>query len=132
MRLSRALSVRFDSIKNQYQSDLLPLTAQKEQLIREITELRASRDAYLEETTMLSARNEELAQLHAQYLRRMDIPSESTSDFNGRDSSLDKTRPPLLLSSVTSSTTALRRLESRGTTVICFGLFEFLPCLNLL
>lgn len=99
--------MRFDNIKNQYQNDLLPLTTQKEALIREITELRASRDAYLEETTMLSARNEELAQLHAQYIRRMDTASESTSDLHGRDSSLDRARPPALTSSVTSSTTAV-------------------------
>ena len=84
--------MRFDNIKNQYQNDLLPLTTQKEALIREITELRASRDAYLEETTMLSARNEELAQLHAQYIRRMDTASESTFDLHGRDSSLEAAR----------------------------------------
>lgn len=98
--------MRFDNIKNQYQSDLFPLTAQREAMLREITELRASRDAYLEETTMLSARNEELAQLHAQYLRRMDLPTDSIPELNGRDSSLDKARPFNLSSSVTSSSTA--------------------------
>lgn len=102
-RLSKALSIRFDSIKNQYQNDLLPLTAQREALLREITELRASRDAYLEETTMLSARNEELAQLHAQYLRRMDVP-DGVLEPSGRDSSLDKARPQGMPASATSST----------------------------
>jgi Rho-type GTPase-activating protein 1/2 len=106
VRLSKALSVRFDNIKHQYQSDLLPLTAQKESFMREIAELRASRDAYLEETTMLSARNEELAQLHAKYLQRLDAASDNSSDLHGRDSSLDKARAPPLSSSVTSSTTA--------------------------
>ncbi|KIP11643.1 hypothetical protein PHLGIDRAFT_63457 [Phlebiopsis gigantea 11061_1 CR5-6] len=104
-RLSRALSVRFDNIKNQYQSDLLPLTAQREAMLREITELRASRDAYLEETTMLSARNEELAQLHSQYLRRLETVSDSSHEMQ-REPSLDKGRPMNLSSSVTSSTTA--------------------------
>lgn len=105
-RLSKALSIRFDNIKTQYQSDLVPLTAQREQLLREITELRASRDAYLEETTMLSARNEELAHLQAQYLRRVDVSSENSHESVGRDSSLDKGRPTNLASSVNSSTTA--------------------------
>ncbi|GJE94429.1 RhoGAP-domain-containing protein [Phanerochaete sordida] len=107
VRLSKALSIRFDNIKNQYQNDLLPLTAQREGLVREITELRASRDAYLEETTMLSARNEELAQLHAQYYRRMEISADGMSEQSGRDSSLDKARPPGIAASATSSTTAV-------------------------
>ncbi|EKM54604.1 uncharacterized protein PHACADRAFT_258574 [Phanerochaete carnosa HHB-10118-sp] len=106
VRLSKALSVRFDNIKNQYQSDLLPLTAQREALLREITEMRASRDAYLEETTMLSARNEELAQLYAQYLRRMDAQGEGMIEPSGRaSSSLDKARPQGLTPSLTSGTT---------------------------
>ena len=97
--------MRFDNIKNQYQSDLLPLTTQREAMLREITELRASRDEYLEETTMLSARNEELAQLHAQYLRRLETVSDSSHEMQ-REPSLDKGRPMNLSSSVTSSTTA--------------------------
>lgn len=104
-RLSRALSIRFDSIKNQYQGELLPLTAQKEALYREITELKASRDAFLEETTMLNARNEELAQLNAQYMRRMETMSDNSHEYEKRDTSLDKSRPANLTASVTSSTT---------------------------
>lgn len=98
--------MRFDSIKNQYQGELLPLTAQKEALYREITELKASRDAFLEETTMLNARNEELAQLNAQYMRRMETMSDNSHEYEKRDTSLDKSRPGNLNASVTSSTTA--------------------------
>ncbi|TFK79758.1 hypothetical protein K466DRAFT_639625 [Polyporus arcularius HHB13444] len=58
--LTRALSMRFDNIKVQYQHELIPLIEQCEALIREITELQASRDAFLEETTVLNKRNEEL------------------------------------------------------------------------
>ena len=36
-------------------------------------ELRTARDTFLEETTVLNARNEELAQLSAQYTRRIDV-----------------------------------------------------------
>lgn len=127
-RISRALSVRFDNIKTQYQSDLLPLTARKEALFREITELRASRDAYLEETTMLSARNEELAQLHAQYLRRLDTASDGSHEFQ-REPSLDKGRPLNLSSSVTSSTTAFSEesTESRFVKVMKPDAIENVP-----
>ena len=71
-KLGRSLSVRFDNIKDQYAAELLPLNQRRENILREIEELKASRDALLEETTMLNARNEELAQLNAQYIRRME------------------------------------------------------------
>lgn len=64
--------MRLDKLKTQYQRDLLPLTQQREALSREIMELKATRELYLEETTVLNARNEELAQLSAQYARHID------------------------------------------------------------
>ncbi|THU95345.1 RhoGAP-domain-containing protein [Dendrothele bispora CBS 962.96] len=75
--LSRSLTKRLDNLKNQYQRDLVPLIQQRETLAREVMELKASRDAFLEETTVLNARNEELAQLSAQYQRRMAMAVES-------------------------------------------------------
>ena len=77
------------------------------------------RDAYLEETTMLSARNEELAQLHAQYLRRLETTSDG-SHGSQREPSLDQARPLGLSSSVTSSTTAFSEesTESRFVKVM--------------
>jgi regulator of replication initiation timing len=71
-QLSRSLTMRLDNIKKQYQHELIPLTQQRETLIREIAELKSAREQFLEETTVLNARNEELAQLSAQYTRRMD------------------------------------------------------------
>ncbi len=41
--------MRFDNIKTQYQHELIPLTEQREILVRELAELKASRDAFLEE-----------------------------------------------------------------------------------
>lgn len=113
--LTRALSMRFDNIKNQYQHELLPLTEQREALMREITELKASRDSFLEETTMLNARNEELAQLNAQYVRRVENarvePSFGNQELSTQDRSdtiYNKARTiQNLSSSVTSSTVAL-------------------------
>lgn len=64
--------MRLDKLKSQYQRDLVPLTEQREALQREIKELKAVRDVFLEETTALNARNEELAQLNAVYSRRME------------------------------------------------------------
>ncbi|KAF8993695.1 hypothetical protein BDQ17DRAFT_125529 [Cyathus striatus] len=75
--LGRSLTKRLDSIKAQYQRDLIPLTQQREALNREIAELKAVRDVFLEETTVLNARNEELAQLSAVYARRLENLVES-------------------------------------------------------
>ncbi|KAJ6586840.1 hypothetical protein DFH09DRAFT_1307948 [Mycena vulgaris] len=69
--LGRSLTTRLDSIKKQYQRDLIPLKEERENLAREVVELKGVRDVFLEETTVLNARNEELAQLSAQYARRM-------------------------------------------------------------
>lgn len=104
--------MRFDNIKNKYQTELVPLTEQREALLREITELKASRDAFLEETTALNARNEELAQLNAQYVRRIEAAGlDSTSakpETASVDGGFDRARQITnLSSSVTSSTVAL-------------------------
>ncbi|KAK0504860.1 signal transducer [Armillaria luteobubalina] len=77
--LNRSLTMRLDTLKQQYQRDLVPLTHEREALSREIMELKAVRDVFLEETTVLNARNEELAQLSAQYARRMDTVPETPS-----------------------------------------------------
>lgn len=93
--LSRTLSMRLDNIKTQYQHDLVPLTQQRETLQREIAELKAVRDVFLEETTTLNARNEELAQLSAQYTRKLENPPETPQKQNvGRSASLRKKPPP--------------------------------------
>lgn len=75
--LGRSLTTRLDTIKKQYQRDLIPLKEERENLAREVAELKGVRDVFLEETTVLNARNEELAQLSAQYARRM-VPIPET------------------------------------------------------
>ena len=77
--------MRLDNIKRQYQRDLLPLTQQKEALVRELLELKEARDVFLEETAVLGARNEELAQLNAQYERKLELGH-----------SRDKSLPPVI------------------------------------
>ena len=77
--ISRGLTRRLEAIRTQYQRELLPLTEQKEALCREIAELKSVRDMFLEETTVLNARNEELAQLSAVYARRIENGHEILS-----------------------------------------------------
>lgn len=115
--LGRSLTKRLESIKNQYKRDLLPLTKEKESLQREIAELKAVRDVFLEETTVLNARNEELAQLSAAYSRRMETvpeayPSNGYHD-HGRGLSIDhrvhqiyQSHPVTISHSLSSSTSS--------------------------
>ena len=111
--LSRQLTKRLDNIKTQYQRDLVPLNQQKEALVREIAELKGVRDVFLEETTVLNARNEELAQLSAVYARRLenlpDAPSKSFSDTTRTSSEMLRNQshsPSLLPPSISTSTSS--------------------------
>ncbi|KAG9316844.1 RhoGAP-domain-containing protein [Chiua virens] len=110
-QLSRSLTMRLDNIKKQYQRELIPLTQQRDTLLREIVELKSAREQFLEETTVLNARNEELAQLSAQYTRRvevvrpdtppaLDVPAVKVEPIlhEKKSTSLDRGRPTLDLS----------------------------------
>ena len=114
--------MRFDNIKVQYKHELIPLTEQRETLLREIAELKASRDAFLEETTVLNKRNEELAQLNAQYQRRLEgaevmKPEPPHNVLQERQTnSFDRARSPPMLNSSLSSTTLALSDESTDTT----------------
>ncbi|KAI0028791.1 hypothetical protein K488DRAFT_57737 [Vararia minispora EC-137] len=77
--LNRSFTMRLDSLKAQYQHELTPLTEERSALLREIAELKASRDVMIEETTMLNARNEELATLNQIYTRRSEQNGTATS-----------------------------------------------------
>ena len=105
-KLGRNLTTRLDKIKKQYKRDLLPLTQQRERLEREINDLKAHRDLLLEDTTMLNLRNEELAQLTQQYLRRTEAADAPPTPAKREKSSqsLDKARPPQYSGSASSST----------------------------
>jgi hypothetical protein len=131
VKLGRSLTMRLDNIKSQYQHELVPLTQQRDALMREISDLKATRDMFLEETTVLNARNEELAQLGAQYTRRMEtsnappvyrheahpppLERKSSSFDNGRTQQPGP--PPGIQASFSTSTTSSAALsdESHGT-----------------
>ncbi|KAG2043371.1 hypothetical protein BDR03DRAFT_989680 [Suillus americanus] len=128
-QMSRSLTMRLDNIKMQYQHELIPLTQQREALIREVVELKAAREQFLEETTVLNARNEELAQLSAQYVRRIEasrsatptmdvIGSKDESTANSvreKSTSFDREHPQSDFLSMSSS---LNGLAGRSTTTL--------------
>lgn len=134
VKLGRSLTMRLDNIKNQYQHELIPLTKQRNALAREIADLKAARDMFLEETTVLNARNEELAQLSTQYARRMETsnaidmsamdrremhhppPEEKNRSFDKNRTQQSGSAPPMLhfVSVSTSSSTAISE-ETNGT-----------------
>lgn len=64
--VSRALSSRLDYTKIQYRRELEPLEEKRERLMNDIAELREARAIFVEETTALNTRNEQLAELNAQ------------------------------------------------------------------
>ncbi|KAG9009355.1 hypothetical protein FRB94_012172 [Tulasnella sp. JGI-2019a] len=87
-KLTRSLTQRFDGLKSQYRKDLEPLRHNREALVREINELKEARDIFLEETTALNARNEELAELNAQIVRQIEM-SANDAALNGEQSATD-------------------------------------------
>jgi hypothetical protein len=60
------LSSRLDYTKAQYRRELEPLEEKRERLLHDIAELREARAIFVEETTALNTRNEQLAELNAQ------------------------------------------------------------------
>lgn len=64
--VSRALSSRLDYTKAQYRRELEPLEEKRERLMHDLAELREARAIFVEETTALNTRNEQLAELNAQ------------------------------------------------------------------
>ncbi|KAG1812065.1 uncharacterized protein BJ212DRAFT_1277185 [Suillus subaureus] len=128
-QMSRSLTMRLDNIKTQYQHELIPLTQQREALIREVAELKAAREQFLEETTVLNARNEELAQLSAQYVRRIEASRSATptidvigskdesiaNSVREKSTSFDREHPQSDFPSMSSS---LNGLAARSTTTL--------------
>ena len=84
--------MRLDNIKKQYQHELVPLTQQREALAREIQELKQAREVFLEETAVLNARNEELAQLNSQYERRLESAAVTAAPTNQQVSATTSTQ----------------------------------------
>lgn len=86
--LAQSLSVRLESIRDQYATELESLSGQVENLEREISELRQIKEASLEESAALAAKNEDLAELNTQLTRQ----TEALQD------TLSRVRPPTIFS----------------------------------
>jgi Rho-type GTPase-activating protein 1/2 len=86
-----------DNLKGKYKGELVSLTDERESLLQEIAELRSAREIFLEETTMLNARNEELAQLNAYYVRRIEAASSGFPTPVQEKQSSERQRPALPL-----------------------------------
>ena len=75
--LSRSLSTRLESVKEQYRGDIEPLAAERERLLREINDLKETRETYVEEATTLVARNDELHDLQSSLMRQVDTAQDA-------------------------------------------------------
>jgi hypothetical protein len=111
--------MRLDNLKAQYKTELVSLSDERESLLREIAELQTARNVFLEETTMLNVRNEELAHLNAHYMRRIEAAASSESLLHGRDTqSFERQRPvqPLQPSHTVNTSIAISSDESADSS----------------
>jgi hypothetical protein len=81
--VAHGLSNQLDGLKAKYRGELEPLKHQREALLRELSELKEARDIFLEETTALNARNEELAALNGQIARQIEMSLTEVYPENG-------------------------------------------------
>lgn len=78
--LTRSITNKLNTLKDKYRSELEPLTAEKQVLKREISDLRDTRNLYLEESVALSTKNEELMDLNT----RLSKQTEAMQDLLNR------------------------------------------------
>lgn len=77
--LAESLSLRLESIRDQYATELESLSGQVENLEHEISELCQIKEASLEESAALAAKNEDLAELNAQLTRQTEALQDALS-----------------------------------------------------
>ncbi|WVQ84309.1 hypothetical protein IAT38_006461 [Cryptococcus sp. DSM 104549] len=75
----QSLASRLDTIKHQYSEELEPLAAQVQELQRQIHDLREIKEQTLEESAALTAKNEDLAELHSQLTRQTEALQDTIS-----------------------------------------------------
>ena len=118
--MSRSLTNRFDNLKSKYKRDLEPMIAERQTLQREIHELKQAKDVCLEETTALTARNDELYELNVSMTRRLE-DLQGAIKPRSMDRKVSKPSPLPPLSSTASiptssaTTSTLASVSSNGT-----------------
>ncbi|CAE6481145.1 unnamed protein product [Rhizoctonia solani] len=110
-----SLEARLENLRKQYRKDLEGLKLQREGLVREIHELKEHRDIFLEETTALNARNEELAELNSQIQRQVDQQLSTRPPMSRMDSSSSAVPTQLSLGTVNSSLKEFGVKNRQGT-----------------
>ncbi|BGP50323.1 Rho-type gtpase-activating protein [Rhodotorula kratochvilovae] len=93
--VAEALNARLETVKDVHRDEINALVAQRDDLSRQVAELKQARDAHLEEATDLAARNASLAEKNTEAARQLDSLHESLSKLS-------------LLSSKTPSSSATR------------------------
>ncbi|GAA5998552.1 hypothetical protein JCM5350_002921 [Sporobolomyces pararoseus] len=99
--LAEALNARLETVKDVHRDEINGLVAQKDDLIREISELRQIRDSLFQENSQLQIRNADLSEKHSEATRQYDHLQDQTSKLR-------------LLSSPTPTTTSLNLTNGRS------------------
>ncbi|KAM0756048.1 RhoGAP-domain-containing protein [Meredithblackwellia eburnea MCA 4105] len=71
--IERSLASRLEAVKETHRREIENLVAQRDGLLREITELRMTRDQFAEEANLLNQQNVALADQNAEASRRLDL-----------------------------------------------------------
>ncbi|BGP26361.1 Rho-type gtpase-activating protein [Rhodotorula toruloides] len=77
--VAEALNSRLESIKDAHRDEISALVAERDDLLRQVAELKQVRDAHLAETAVLETRNVALAEKNADTTRQIDNLQESLS-----------------------------------------------------
>ncbi|GAA6006236.1 hypothetical protein JCM11491_002080 [Sporobolomyces phaffii] len=112
--LAEALNTRLETVKDVHRDEINGLVAQKDDLLREVAELRQIRDALFEENAALQMRNADLTEKHSEATRQYDTLQDQTSKLrllsssaatsaNGRPGHAHSPSSSSLLSNFTST-----------------------------
>ncbi|GAA5988140.1 hypothetical protein JCM11641_003608 [Rhodosporidiobolus odoratus] len=75
--VAEALNDRLEAIKDAHRDEVNALIAQRDDLLREVSDLKQTRDAYVEEANALSSQNLSLVEKNADATRQLDQLQES-------------------------------------------------------
>lgn len=89
--VKRDLITRFEDVKTKYRHEINELSTERDALLIEIEELRQSRDVFVEETTALNAKNEELNSTLALLQRRVEHAQNTEQVLSPQPASLPST-----------------------------------------
>jgi len=80
--VAEALNARLETVKDVHRDEINALVAQRDELSRQVAELKLARDAHLEEASELAARNLHLVEKNNEAARQLDGLHESLSKLS--------------------------------------------------